>query len=228
MTHRAVSLVFAKQPHPGQVKTRLAPVLGEAGAAELARAFLRDTWRRMRSLSHAPPILVFAGADSNTARKILEDPTAEVWQQGEGDLGARLERALAAGLERAPLALAVGTDSPGLPLAYLEQACASHADAVLGPSADGGYYLLGLRRCPSELLMGLPWSSPDTLSATRQRLESRGFSIARAPTWWDVDEPADLERLLRALAGGLEAPATLSCLRQLLPDRFRASPSPCA
>src|SRR5690606_9228558 len=118
-------------------------------------------------------------------------------------------------LQEAPAAIALGADVPGLPRARLEQARRALArhDAVLGPAADGGYVLLGLRACEPGLLAGLPWSTPSTLRATRARLRDRGLSLAELPPSFDVDEAEDLERLRRALrAGVMHAPRTAALL----------------
>jgi hypothetical protein len=209
-----VICVFAKPPRAGEAKTRLAPAVGLEGAAALARAFLGDVWAGVRRLPWARVVLASAGP---WPEGLLPAPV-EVWPQGEGDLGARMERVLRRGLEEAPYALALGGDSPGLPLAYLEAARAAlaEADAVFGPSEDGGFYLLALRRLPEGALAGLPWSQPETLAATEARLESLGLRVGRVAPFFDVDLPADLERLEAELASGtLRAPATAEALAAL-------------
>ncbi len=105
--------VFAKPPRAGEAKTRLAPAVGLEGAAALARAFLGDVWAGVRRLPWARPVLASAGP---WPEGLLPAPV-EVWPQGEGDLGARMERELRRGLEAAPWVMALGGDSAGLPLA---------------------------------------------------------------------------------------------------------------
>lgn len=209
--------VFAKPPVPGRVKTRLAARFGAAYAAELAAAFLEDTWGLVNSVAWAEPVLATTGAFPALGWR----GAAEVWLQGEGDLGERMERVARRALERADSVLLVGADSPGLPPRLLEQAREAllGADAVLGPSDDGGFYLLGLRRCPEGLLRGLPWSAPTTLAATRARLEERGLAARSIDGWFDVDVPADLERLRAGLERGLiRAPRTAEVLRSWSPE----------
>jgi hypothetical protein len=129
-----------------------------------------------------------------------------------------MERVLRRGLEEAPCVMALGGDSPGLPLTYLEAARAAlaTADAVFGPSEDGGFYLLALRRLPEGALAGLPWSQPETLAATEARLVSLGLRVARVESFFDIDMPTDLERLESELASGrLRAPATSEALAAL-------------
>ena len=207
--------VFAKPPRPGLAKTRLSARLGSHGAASLAAAFLRDVWATARGWPRARVVL--AGTSEHAADYGLEG-AVEVWSQGEGDLGARMERIARRALASADLAILVGADLPTLGRARLEAARAAAADhdAVLGPTPDGGYDLLALRRCPEGLLYGLPWSCRKTLSATAARLVEAGMSLARLAPGFDVDEPADLDRLLREIAAGRAAPpATTAALVRL-------------
>lgn len=209
--------LFAKPPRAGEAKTRLVPALGAEGAAALAGAFLEDTWALLASLPWARPVLSSPVA---WPAALLPSPAPQVWLQGEGDLGTRLERILARALQQLPLALALGADSPGLPPGHLAQARAALADvdAVLGPSADGGFYLLGLRRAlPPGALAGLPWSAPDTLLHTEARLRALGLSVALAPPYFDVDTPEDLAHLRTAPLPS----ATRALLARLLPELAR-------
>jgi uncharacterized protein len=197
---RGIVAVFAKPSIPGMVKTRLAAAIGPHAAARLSRAFFEDTWTSLQPLPGVR--LVLAGTAPELGAYGLE--AGELWAQGDGDLGARMERVALRALAEAPWFLAVGTDSPGRPESGIMEArdALTRHDAVLGPADDGGYYLLGLRRTEPGLLAGLPWSAPDTLAATRARLESRGYSVASTAQWFDVDEPKDLLRLKEALARG--------------------------
>jgi len=208
--------VFAKPPVPGEVKTRLVPAFGPEGAAALARAFLLDTWEAVAKVPGVERLLASTGP---LPPELGIDP-ARVWPQGEGDLGARLERVLRRAIQEGGAAIAIGADSPGMPLDRLRDAkvhLGDH-DAVFGPSEDGGFYLLGLRRCPAGLLADLPWSVAATGGATEARLAAHGLSVHRLASWWDVDEPADVERLRRALdAGDLAAPHTAAALATLRP-----------
>ncbi|MBN1205850.1 MAG: TIGR04282 family arsenosugar biosynthesis glycosyltransferase [Myxococcaceae bacterium] len=206
--------VFAKPPRAGATKTRLAPAVSDEGAASLARAFITDTWATVTRLPWARPVLASTGP---WPEGLLPAPV-EVWQQGEGDLGARMEHILLRGLEVCPAVMALGADIPGLPVAHLEAAHAAlaHADAVFGPSDDGGFYLLALRRLPAGAFANLPWSQPETLTRTEERLSSLGLTVAHVAPFFDVDVPADLERLERELkAGTLHAPATAATLTTL-------------
>jgi rSAM/selenodomain-associated transferase 2/rSAM/selenodomain-associated transferase 1 len=201
--------IFAKPPIAGQVKTRLAE---PARAAERARAFRVDTGAAVRAVSGADPVVATTGdLDPDLARELA----VPAWLQGDGDLGARLERVLQRSLEGAPGAIAIGADTPGLPRELLDRARAAllTADAAIGPSEDGGFYLLALRRCPDGLLADLPWSRSDTFAATIARLHDRGLSTVVLEPWFDVDRPAELARLRTLLrAGAVVAPATRRAL----------------
>lgn len=215
--------VFAKLPRAGKVKTRLASHLGARGAAELAEAFLTDSWQMVRALPWARPVLALDSTPPIALRGLDLGDGAAVWQQGEGDLGQRIERVARRALDASTCMLAIGADTPGLPVRLLEQAramlCAPHAaDAVLGPAADGGFYLLGLRRCPEGLLKGLPWSAEDTFARTLERLRQRGMQVHVLDPWFDVDRPTDIETLRARLARGeIVAPATARALARTAP-----------
>ncbi len=209
-----VLCILVKSPRLGEVKTRLMPAVGPEGSAALALAFLDDTLAMARGREWARVVVSVAG---DSSLLVLPDDV-EVWSQGAGDLGERMERALLRALVKAPRAILIGTDSPGLPPRLLEgarTALATH-DAVLGPASDGGFYLIGLDRCEPGLLCGLPWSRSDTLVHTEARLRHAGRSVARLEPWFDVDEPADLLRLAALMEGGeIVAPATARALASL-------------
>jgi hypothetical protein len=204
--------MFAKPPRAGHVKTRLAAAIGDAHAAALARAFFEDTWAAASSLPWAKAVLATTEPSAEEWAGARIEP---VWAQGGGDLGDRLERVLRRALRDTPTALAIGTDTPGLPPMLLSQARSAlrDADAVLGPCEDGGFYLLGLRRCPPGLLRDLPWSVAETFARALSRLRERGLRTAVIAPWFDVDRPVDLTCLHALIARGeLHAPATARAL----------------
>lgn len=219
MSPPGVLCVFAKAPERGCVKTRLARALGPAAAADLSRAFLLDTWSLATRFGGARPVLALAG-DPTALPPLSRAP--DLHAQGEGDLGTRMERALSHALsEGAPWAMVLGADLPGLPATRLAQAARAleqGAPAVVGPSDDGGFYLLGVSRCPPGLLAGLPWSDRFTCRRTLERLRERGLEPRLIDGWYDVDELDDLERLRRDLRiGRAHAPRTARALARALP-----------
>jgi rSAM/selenodomain-associated transferase 1 len=181
--------LFAKQPVPGRVKTRLAAATSADWAARVADAFLRDTIERLaavpvrRALAYAPPEAEAYFVNLVRGRFVLRP-------QADGDLGRRLAafvaEELSAGAERVVL---VGADSPTVPPAYLEQAFAAleRADVVLGPAMDGGYYLLGCARRLPPLFEGIGWGGHRVLLESVARLSDPSWRLAVLPPWYDVD-----------------------------------------
>ena len=206
-------IVFAKPPINGEVKTRLASAIGAERASSLARAFIEDTWSLVRGLPWADSVLATTRA---FVLDVGEIEPGRLWPQGDGDLGQRIERVMQRALVRWPSAIALGADTPGLPVRLLDEARAAlrRADAVLGPADDGGFYLLGLRRCSLGLLVDLPWGERNTFEMTRSRLQRSGLEPVILERWFDVDRWEDLRRLGDLLdTGVVVAPATRDVLR---------------
>ena len=179
------------------MKTRLGAAFGGKSAARLAAAMLHDVWSVVTSVTRAIPVL--AAAESGSYG--LDVPDHRVWLQSGADLGLRIESILQRGLEIAPAAIALGADAPLVTRCDLADAMEQLkcANAVLGPSSDGGFYLLGSRSCPAGVLAGIPWSCQSTCSATEARLSSYGMKVARIRSSFDIDTPADVHRLRREL-----------------------------
>ena len=154
---------------------------------------LRDVWCTVESYSGVRPILATTGPGAFPVS--VREP--DIWLQGEGDLGERIERIITRGLQESTAVMALGADSPAFSGAHLGAAleCLASHDAVVGPSRDGGFYLLALRRCPSGLFASLPWSTGETRQALKARLQEHAFSIAELEPLFDVDTPADLSTL---------------------------------
>lgn len=209
--------IFARAPEPGRSKTRLIPRLGAAGAAALNAAMIEDVLALTRAVGARR---VLAAADRPDHPFLAEMAAREgipVVAQCEGDLGARMAAALAAGLNEAERVCIIGSDSPTLLPAQIAAAFArlDTADVVLGPAEDGGYWLIGSRRPLGQVLADTVWSTPTVLATTRARVEQAGLRVALADLHWDVDEPSDLERLGRVLAAEPRlAPATRAALER--------------
>jgi rSAM/selenodomain-associated transferase 1 len=203
-------VVFAKAPRPGGVKTRLCPPLSAAAAARLYRCFVLDVLDRVRALDGITPAVAYAPRRGRRFFAAVR-PRMLLIPQAGADLGARMagvfQRLFERGFEAVVL---IGADSPTLPPAYLRRAIlAVHRadlDGVIGPSEDGGYYLIGLRRPCPELFSGIAWSTGRVLAQTRARARRAGRRFRVLPTWYDVDTARDLRRLateLRRQRGGL-------------------------
>lgn len=191
-------IVMAKAPVPGLAKTRLIPALGAQGAAALALTMLRHAVGQALAAGIGPVTLCSTPDAQHVAFiELASDARLSLAAQGEGDLGARMQRALNGALAVRDGALLIGTDAPGLDAAYLRDAARalSTHDAVLGPAHDGGYTLIGLRRPAPPLFDAMPWSTAEVMALTRERLHAIGLRWAELPPLHDIDEPADLVHL---------------------------------
>lgn len=198
---RCTVIVFAKAPLPGFAKSRLVPALGEQGAARLAERMLERAVREAAAAAIGEVELCCAPDRSHAAfARLASALRLRLADQGDGDLGERMYRALSCALANGDHALLIGTDAPGIDAAYLRAARdALHAhDAVFGPTADGGYALIGLReRAPAALFERMPWSTERVMATTRERLTAAGWKHAELPLLHDIDEPSDLVHLER-------------------------------
>lgn len=190
-------VVFAKAPVAGQAKTRLIPALGAEGAAALARTMLDHTLAQARVSQAGEVELCMSPAPGDVAWNGWRLPAGIApTDQGDGDLGARMARAVRRVTAQQPVLL-FGTDCPALDAAAIRAAADAlqQHDAVLVPVADGGYVLIGLKRPCPELFADMAWSTPTVAAETLRRLDRLGCSTWIAPTLHDIDEPADLVHL---------------------------------
>jgi rSAM/selenodomain-associated transferase 1 len=207
-------VVFARAAVPGAVKTRLAKQVGDEAALTLHRAFVDDACATAAQVGERR-VLCVAGEPSTLADAAARHGLL-LEEQAAGDLGARMDAALAAHAAHGPVCI-IGSDSPSLPAEMVRDAFArlrAH-DVVLGPSADGGYWLIGTRRSEPELFANIAWSTPSVLPETLRRLEARRCALL--PFWYDVDDADGLRLLaahLRHLPAGV-APATRAALSSL-------------
>lgn len=198
--------IFARAPTSGKVKTRLAPLLGPKGAAELQAALISDAIRKVSRLAPKVTLYFFLSGRHFPASRSIS-PFRLAWQQG-ADLGERLEKAFGRLLKRHRRAVVIGTDSPTMPLRTLRQALRELklCDGVLGPCPDGGFYLIGLRRLAGTLFGGVCWGSAFAFRDTLRNLLRAGLSCSILEPIEDLDRPEDLRLLRRELARSLRAP----------------------
>ena len=210
MDERCALIVMAKAPRPGFAKTRLAPALGIDGAARLAERLLDTTIERAVA-SHIGPVTLCCDPDASHpafVRLAGLHPIA-LTLQGDGDLGVRMQHALAQALHTHRRALLIGTDAPGIDAAYLRSAAEAlfDHDAVLGPAADGGYTLVGVSACATPALFdGVAWSTAQVMAQTRDRLSRLALRHLELATLADIDEPADLPQLPAGWLADLHSP----------------------
>jgi rSAM/selenodomain-associated transferase 1 len=203
--------IMAKAPQAGEVKTRLCPPLSLSDAAELYRRFLLDKIEQVTTLRAASLAIAYTPAE---ARAFFEEvaPGFVLVQQRGADLGDRLANSLGELLNRGHHgAMAIDSDTPTLPVGFLQQAVdlvtTPGIDVVLGPTLDGGYYLIGLRAMHRELFEAMAWSTSAVLPETIRRADAMGLRVACLPPWYDIDTPEDLGRLRAELAApGGDAP----------------------
>ena len=220
---RSALIVFAKVPEPGRVKTRLCPPLDPDEAADLYAAFLRDALDRYAALAAEPDgpsvRLYLAGAANPDAGLAALPAGVETFRQRGGGLGERMLRAFvetfAAGYDRA---VVVGTDHPTLPVEFFGLTFDVLDDpltAVLGPSDDGGYYLLGLNDIVPDLF-DMDYSHPDVFEDTMERVMESDLTPVVLPTHYDVDDGPALARLAAEWRGGADVGSrTEEVLRRL-------------
>jgi rSAM/selenodomain-associated transferase 1 len=192
-------IVFARAPEPGKVKTRLIPALSAAGAAELHRRLVSHSLAAATGAGLGPVELWCAPDTSDPFfRECQRELGVGLYPQGEGDLGARMQRAFESALARAHRAILVGSDIPALSAQHLrdaDQALVRGDEIVIGPAEDGGYVLVGLSRCDPELFRGIPWGGPEVMAETRKRIAALSWRSSELPVLWDLDRPEDLGRL---------------------------------
>jgi uncharacterized protein len=192
-------VVMAKRPGKS-AKTRLSSVLSEAYRTQLAEGFLRDKAAQLELLGRPYAVAVAPPDRPESVRPLLGARAMLLAQEGP-DLGARLlSAAQAAFAQGAAWVALIDADTPTLPIAYLEEACAAldaGASMALGPAWDGGYYLIGFAKTASyhPCFAQMPWSTSAVFETTYRRAHDAGISPHVLPAWYDVDTPNDLARL---------------------------------
>lgn len=198
-------ILFARAPEPGRVKTRLARVLTDAGAATLYRAFLEDAARVYLKPARWRSVLCADPPGHPALAGVFADPWL-VEPQAPGGLGERLCSAFAREFARgAPACAAIGADHPALPRGRIEDLfdrLDRGLEAAVIPAEDGGYCAIGLRAGvpPALVFDRIEWSTAAVLRQTLQRMDASGVRWERLGASYDVDRPEDLDRLRRDLA----------------------------
>ena len=183
--NRVRIVVFAKAPVPGLAKTRLIPALGAQGAADLAQRMLDHTLAQALAAEVGPVELCVAPSPDDAAWRDQARPASVTWSdQGDGDLGERMARAVQRVTGAGESLLLIGTDCPALDAALLRRAADSlqQFDATLVPTADGGYVLLGLNRFHASLFEDIEWSTGTVAAETRRRLAGLAWTVKDHPT----------------------------------------------
>jgi rSAM/selenodomain-associated transferase 2/rSAM/selenodomain-associated transferase 1 len=191
-------IIFTRFPEPGKVKTRLIPALGADGAASLHKAMTAYVMTWTASLAGKKSESLEVRYDGGTHEQMIGWLGSEIAivSQGSGDLGDRMARAFQENLRsRGGRAVLIGTDCPQLTLFHVQEAfdALKNYDMVIGPSADGGYYLIGLRKAIPELFQSIRWGTGEVLQETLTRAREKNLSVHSLNVLNDVDLPSDLE-----------------------------------
>lgn len=213
---------MAKAPIAGTVKTRLQPFLSAEEAADLACALLQDQLHHLRALETADLYVAFTPLQQEAMVQRLAPAPFQLFPQREGDLGARMQNIFAQLFGKGHQAIVlIGADLMPLPLEYFAQAYdyldGPQPRVVLGPSRDGGYYLVGLNRPMPAMFENMTWSHDQVFTQTVTRLADRGIETRQLPSWFDVDTPDDLQTLMTRLDDpqNVSMKNTLNLLRRL-------------
>ena len=210
--------LFAKFWQPGRVKTRLAATLGNESACELYQIFLFHLLESVASVTDQTTV-VFSPANQEADFRAAISPDWSFEAQSEGDLGDRMRNFFRKRLPSSTPAngtvadedlagqpvtkvIAIGADCPQLPASEIQNAfdLLDHNDVVIGPSTDGGYYLLGMQGSLAEVFDGIDWSTPAVLPQTIERLNQQSKTYALLPERTDVDDEDDLQQMLLELS----------------------------
>ncbi len=201
--------VMFKAPRPGQSKTRLCPPLRPEQAAELSQCFFRDTTANIalacRKTDRAVGVAIYTPAGSENEFAGAVPPDFFLIPQRGSDFGQRLLNALTDLLSVGFSSVAlIDSDSPSLPTDYYEELIDQLAGApadrlVLGPTEDGGYYLIGVTRIYPALFTDIDWSTERVFRQTLRKASELRLRVVTLGEWYDVDNAASLERLMREL-----------------------------
>ena len=223
-------IVFAKNPVPNQVKTRLIPTLSPEQAAGLYTAFLTDWCETLAKLSNVELVIAYTPPEAQSDLQALIGDNAIYIPQVGIDLGERLTSATQWAAEHGyTKILLVGSDSPTLPISYISEALTllDSRDTVIGPSVDGGYYLIGfavetLATTVPFIFEEIAWSTADVFQQTVTRIREAEVTLGLLSPWYDIDTVEDLVFLhthiaaMRLAGGTVQAVRTESLLAELL------------
>jgi rSAM/selenodomain-associated transferase 1 len=218
----ALLIIFAKEPVPGQVKTRLSPPLAAAAAARLYQYFLEDILEEMGRLTEISLALAYNPPIALNFFKKLVPADVLLFPQEGADLSTRLVRAFDQGFSRGfDTVLVRNSDSPDLPgnsvLTAAQALASGTADLVLGPSPDGGYYLVGLKKLRPDLFQGISWSSATVLADTLDKARRLSLAVHLLPSWPDIDTITDLRAFAeKPLMPDAPGSRSYLCARELL------------
>lgn len=187
-------ILFARAPEPGKCKTRLIPLLGKNGAAELHRKLITHCLQQIATLEDTDISLYIDEQPEHLFfREIQQQHPVTVKQQQGFDLGERMYIAMRDSLKSYDKCVLIGSDCPEMNADYINQAFTKldDHDQVLGPASDGGYVLIGLQKINRMLFQNVNWSHETVLQQSLYNSEQTGYRHTLLTTLWDIDEPRD-------------------------------------
>lgn len=224
MNKKQALIVFAREPKPGQVKTRLLTNLDVGFVTDLYRAFIQDVMHVALDRPDWTPMLYYADREPDPPFLARYRAQCHVRQQQGEDLGERMHQAaadcFAEGFDRVVI---IGTDCLDLTREDMVAAfeCLHHIDFCLGPSTDGGYYLIGMRVIRSEPFRDVQWGTDTVLTKTLEKVDQIEHNVNLLPEKEDIDTLATLRRFARRMEAAPIAPYTTQYIRenqQCLPE----------
>lgn len=197
--HKDAFVIFAKAPQPGNVKTRLQPYLSQDESAELYKRFIVDTVTTAEGLDGVDAFVACLPCKEDPAfSDLVRDRKVSLIDQRGHDLGERMHNVLRYFITRGyNKVVIVGADSPSLPLDYISMAYdeLDRKHLVVGPSYDGGYYLLGAAGVTPDIFDQVPWSTMNVFNITLRKARAQKLEYAVLPYWYDVDTIRDVHHL---------------------------------
>jgi hypothetical protein len=189
-------ILFARDLILGQVKTRLSSLFDDETILRLYTCFVEDSLEKIRQVDNADCFVGISPSNISGFFNGIEDSDTRLFIQQGKDLGDKMRQAFvdrfSDGYKKVVI---IGSDSPSLPVSYINQALNSDKDLMLGPSTDGGYYLIAMTGKVSEVFDGIAWGTEQVLDETLNRVKKVGVSLELLPVWYDVDFPEDLKFL---------------------------------
>jgi rSAM/selenodomain-associated transferase 1 len=203
--HDTCVIIFTKSPEKGKVKTRLIPELGEDKATELYRELLTQTVELIGSVTFSD-IKIYVTPDINHPfiKSLASKTGALLYKQEGDDLGHRMYQAISSSLDTHKHVIVIGCDCPELQENDLHIArikLSNDADIVIGPSDDGGYYLIGCNSNYPEIFNDINWGTEEVLSNTLQKAKKENLKVELLDEKWDVDTGKDLLRYHKLISG---------------------------
>ena len=189
-------ILFARDLILGQVKTRLSSSFDDETILRLYTCFVEDSLEKIRQVDNADCFVGISPSNISGFFNGIEDSDTRLFIQQGKDLGDKMRQAFvdrfSDGYKKVVI---IGSDSPSLPVSYINQTLTSDKDFILGPSIDGGYYLIAMTGKVSEVFDGIAWGTEQVLDETLNRVKKAGVSLELLPVWYDVDFPEDLKFL---------------------------------